>query len=305
MDGARILLLGHGAVGRAFEHLLGERHDLAIWDRDLDTREETIDLESTVGDREFIFFALPTNPHEEMARRIARLVSPDCICLSIAKGLDEAGRPPFRILDAELPGSQPRGFIYGPMIAHDLQQGRAGFAMLGTANEVVYRRVAALFAGTPLHLAHSDDVPGCSWAVIGKNLYAPLIGAADALALGDNVRGFLVCAILAELDDLCRAMGGRAGSAYTVAGLGDLVTTATSESSHHRRIGADLASGRTDRMSGAGVNIRGEGVHALAMIERHGLLEVDRYPFMALVRNMLAEPARAADRLREAIDQWG
>ena len=85
----------------------------------------------------------------------------------------------------------------------------------------------------------------------------PLIGAADALELGDNVRGFLVCAILDELDRVVCAMGGETGTAYSPAGLGDLVTTATSESSHHRRIGADLARGRTDRQGGSGANIRG------------------------------------------------
>lgn len=305
MQPASILLLGHGAVGRAFEHLLGERHELAIWERDLDSWEETLDLESSVPGRDFIFFTLPTSPHEELARRIAPLAGPDCICLSIAKGLDDAGRPPAAIFDAELDAAQPRGVIYGPMIARDLQQGRAGFAMLGSVDAAVYRRVAGLFADTPLHLAHSDDVIGCSWAVIAKNIYVPLIGAADALELGDNVRGFLVCAVLDELDAVCRAMGGRAGTAYTMAGLGDLVTTATSEASHHRRIGADLAAGSTEHLAGEGANIRSEGVHALAMVERHQLLDLDHYPLMQLMRNMLDEPARAAERLRAAIERWG
>lgn len=305
MDKARALVLGHGAMGQVMERLLAPRHALAFWDRDLDTGEETVELESVAGERDFILFAVPTKPHEELARRVAAVMRSDCICLTVAKGLDERGRPPFEILDTELGARQRHGVIYGPMIARDLDAGRAGFAMLGSSDADVRERSLRLFADTPLQLEPTDDVAGASWAVILKNLYVPLIGAADALELGDNVRGFLVCRILRELDAICRSLGGRAGTAYTVAGLGDLVTTATSESSHHRRIGADLATGRTDRMGASGANIRGEGINTLAMIERHALLPLDDHPLMALMRDMLAAPAGAGERLRRAIAAGG
>lgn len=301
MDKARVLVLGHGAMGRVMEGLLAPRHELGIWDRDLDTREETVELESVAGDRDFIVFALPTRPHAELAQRVAAVMQPGCICLTIAKGLDEQGRAPYEILEAEPAVRHRYGVLYGPMIARDLEAGRAGFAMLGSSERDVREGTLELFAGSSLQLEPSDDVAGVSWAVILKNLYVPLIGAADALALGDNVRGFLMCRILQELDTVCRSLGGRAGTACTVAGLGDLVTTATSESSHHRRIGADLAAGRTDRMGVTGANIRGEGINTLAMIERHGRVPVDEYPLMALMRDMLADPAGAGERLRAAV----
>lgn len=301
MGKTRVLVLGHGAMGRTMERLLGPRHEVAVWDRDLDTWKETVELESVAGECDFILFALPASPHEELAHRVAAVMRPDCICLTVAKGLDAHGRAPFEILDAE-PGARHRyGVVCGPMIARDLQEGRAGFAMLGSTRAEVRERALGLFADTRLRLEPCDDVAGVSWAVILKNVYVPLIGAADELGLGDNVRGYLVCRILQELDTICRRLGGRAGTAYTVAGLGDLVTTATSETSHHRRIGADLANGRTDRMGITGANIRGEGVNALAMIERHGLLPIDEYPLMTLMRGMIAAPARAGECLRQAV----
>ena len=305
MQRARVLLLGHGAISRAMEHLLGERHELTIWDRDLDTWEENVELESVAGEPDFILFTLPTNPHEELARRVASVIRRDCVCLSIAKGLDDAGRTACAILEAELPIGQPIGVIYGPMIARELQQGRAGYAMLGTRDRDTWRRAVDLFAETPLRLEHSRDIVGVSWAVILKNIYVPLIGAADALELGDNVRGFLVCAILRELDEVCTTLGATPGTAYTVAGLGDLVTSATSESSHHRTIGADLARGRTDGIKREGGNIRTEGVHTLAMIERHGIVDIDQYPLMNLMRTLLDDPAGAAEALRDAVLAWG
>ena len=63
-----------------------------------------------------------------------------------------------------------------------------------------------------------------------------LFGISDELELGDNMRGFLAAAVLRELDVIVRQMGGKPGTASSLAGLGDLITTATSESSHHHEL---------------------------------------------------------------------
>jgi glycerol-3-phosphate dehydrogenase (NAD(P)+) len=78
-------------------------------------------------------------------------------------------------------------------------------------------------------------------------------------------------------------MGGNAGTPYGLAGLGDLVTTATSVKSHHHELGRSLARGETG-------NIKGEGVHTLAMIEQHGLFEWRDYPLFSLIKRLLAQP---------------
>jgi glycerol-3-phosphate dehydrogenase (NAD(P)+) len=70
----RVLILGHGAMGRMFETLLSGRCELAVWDRDPDSGEETAPLEGLAGDRELVIFALPAHPHDELARRLARIL---------------------------------------------------------------------------------------------------------------------------------------------------------------------------------------------------------------------------------------
>ena len=55
------------------------------------------------------------------------------------------------------------------------------------------------------------------------------------------MRGYLAVAALRELDQIVCKMGGQAGSPYHLAGLGDLITTATSEDSHHHELGRMLA----------------------------------------------------------------
>ena len=114
---------------------------------------------------------------------------------------------------------------------------------------------------------------------------------ADELKLGDNVRGYLAVAALKELDAIVMHMGGHAGTAYALAGLGDLITTATSGDSHHHELGRRLARGETD-------DISGEGVHTLKMVEQFKLLPVQDYPLFRLVTELLQAPATIGERLR-------
>lgn len=293
---SQVLILGHGEMGRSMEKLLAPRHDLVIWDRNLDTWQENILLEEAAQGRAVVFFTLPTNPHAELAERLLGRLPPDAVCISIAKGLDEAGRTPAQVFQTVFGARQAYALLYGPMIAEELRAGRAGFAMLGCTEQIIFAHVQALFAETALHLRHTTDITGISWAVILKNVYVPLIGAADALQLGDNVRGYLLTAALEELDIIVQRMGGKAGTAYSVAGLGDLITTATSAGSHHRQIGADLVASRFDRLGGDGINIRGEGIHTLHMVRQHALFKTDDLPLYQLIEQIVAEPRDIAEK---------
>ncbi|MFD0738878.1 NAD(P)H-dependent glycerol-3-phosphate dehydrogenase [Lysobacter koreensis] len=291
-NATRVLILGHGAMGRAFETLLSARHDVAVWDRDLVTGVETQPLEAAARGREVVMFALPSNPHDELAARLAPCLATNALCVSIAKGLDARGRTPAQVFAQHFGPRRDWAFLYGPMLARELQAGRPGFAMAASLRPSAGARLQALFAGTALHLDCLDDVHGAAWAAILKNVYVPLIGAADGLALGDNLRGFLVAEATRELAGIVEAMGGRADTAYTLAGLGDLVTTATSASSHHRRLGADLATGDATQLAASGANIRSEGVHTVAMVRAHALFAWERFALFALVCDFLDDPAR-------------
>ncbi|RNF83079.1 hypothetical protein [Montanilutibacter psychrotolerans] len=298
----RVLILGHGAMGRAFETLLGTRHQVTIWDRDLQTGVETQPLEEAALDCEVVLFALPTNPHDELARRLAPCLAGGTICLSIGKGLDEQGRTPAQIFQQHFGSRVGWALLYGPMLARELQAGRGGFAVAASSQPAVGPQLDDLFDGTPLRFDHSGDVQGAAWAAILKNVYVPLIGATDALAMGDNLRGFLLTEATRELAGIIEAMGGQAETAHTVAGLGDLVTSATSASSHHRRIGAELTAGRSGELAASGANIRSEGVHTLAMVRTHRLFAWEQFALFALVCRFFDNPAQLEPDLRAYLD---
>jgi len=221
---------------------------------------------------------------------IAPLLQPTCICLSIAKGLDEAGQTAAQIFASVLGERRPYVLLYGPMISEEIRAGRYAFGQVGCRDENLYTPVRELFAGTRLFTEYTSDIAGISWSVILKNVYAMAFGMADELGLGDNMRGYLAVASLHELDQIVRSMGGRECSPFHLAGLGDLIATATSEESHHHQLGRMLARGET-------AGIEGEGVHTLAMVSKHRLLREADYPLFHLVHEMVKVPGDAAARI--------
>lgn len=297
----QVLILGRGAMGSMFESLLGERARVTTWERDLETGVESDPLEELAAGRDAVILAVPAMPHDELAGRLAACLDAETLCLTIAKGVDEDGCTPADIFARHFGDTPDPGpawaVIYGPMIADDLDGGRCGFALASANRPAIADRARDLVGGGPLYLRSHDDPHGAAWAAILKNIYVPLIGMSDELDLGDNMRGFLVSEALEELAAIVEHLGGRPGTAYSLAGVGDLVTTATSADSHHRGIGRAIGRGELESAVDTGDNVRSEGVHAIMQIRRHGLLEIADYPLLAFVADLLATPTDPRRRM--------
>jgi glycerol-3-phosphate dehydrogenase (NAD(P)+) len=291
----RILILGHGEMGRAMEYLLRQRHRITLWERHPKPDAPPVALDSVAAEQDFILFCLPATPHFELASRLRSRLRHDSVCLSVAKGLDEHGRTAALALEGALGPAAAFGVLYGPMISEEIRDGRPAFAQAGTKHADTYGRVRELFDGTSLYLEHSTDIAGISWSAVLKNVYAILFGVADEIGMGDNTRGYLAVAAVDELERLVAGLGGLPESPRQLAGLGDLITTATSAGSHHREVGRRLARGQEAPT--------GEGVHTLEMVHAHGLFDTRGYPLFDLIGRMLAEPATARAQMQNFLNR--
>ena len=279
----KVLILGYGEMGHAMEYLLKERHQLDIWEKYPQENFRSVELKDAAPEADIVLFCLPVNPHREVVKQIAPLLKNSCLCLSIAKGLDEAGQTAAQIFADNFPSHLAYGLLYGPMISEEIRVGRYAFGQLGCSDIDTYNKAHELYRDTRLYTEHSSDVIGISWSVILKNVYALVFGMADELRLGDNMRGYLSVAALRELDQIVRKMGGQSGSPYHLAGLGDLITTATSENSHHHELGRKLAREEDQ-------DIEGEGIHTLEMVNKHQLFDIEDYPLFHLIHDIVRNP---------------
>ncbi|MDP2695586.1 MAG: hypothetical protein Q8O58_12080 [Gallionella sp.] len=288
----RVLILGYGEMGHAMEYLLAARHDVRIWNMGEVVRGSRATLGDEVAEAQAILFCLPVNPHHEIASRIAPYLAQGSLCLSIAKGLDESGRTAAQVFESLFAGRHHYGVVYGPMISEELRAGRYGFADAVLSDAADFDVMHSLFRGSTLVCQQASDMHGRSWSVILKNVYAIMFGVADELKLGDNMRGHLMVAAIAELSGIVQSFGGQAHTPYSYAGLGDLMTTATSEDSHHHALGRQLARGEWS-------DISGEGVHTLRMVEKYRPFDWRGYPLFSLVRDIVTQPATLHERVED------
>jgi len=281
-------------MGHAMQHLLRRRHVISVWH--CDTPEGmVIPLTEAAVDKDMIILCIPTGPLYKVVSKLKPALHEDTLVISIAKGLDDEGRVAFDAVSAALESSSPRAVIYGPMISEELRADRPGFAQVGSPDPKWAQRALSLFADSGLYLTATADTTGISWCAVLKNIYAMAFGMADELKLGDNVRGYLATVTMQELAAISRQKGGTEAAPYGLAGLGDLLTTATSTDSHHHALGMQLARGERD-------NLAGEGTHTIRLISQLDLIDIQRYPLMQLIQEILLTDCNVQEKWQCFLD---
>ncbi len=95
------------------------------------------------------------------------------------------------------------------------------------------------------HVFGSYDLLGAELAGALKNIIALGSGILGGLGLGRNIQGLLIARGLAEMVYFGKSLGASSQAFIGVAGIGDLVATATSSSSRNYSFGVRLAQGET------------------------------------------------------------
>jgi glycerol-3-phosphate dehydrogenase (NAD(P)+) len=135
-----------------------------------------------------------------------------------------------------------------------------------------------------------------------KNIVALSCGIAGGLGYGDNTRAALITRGMAEITRLGCAMGCQPRTFTSLAGIGDLIVTATSPHSRNNRAGTLMGQGASAKEAAEKVGMVVEGINALPgavkLAEKYG---VDM-PIVRAVDAIVAgrvSPADAVDALMQ------
>ena len=286
-----VLILGYGEMGHALQALLRSFHKVTIWNRSSIDGESFLPLETVAPKADIIIFCLPVNAHAPVLKTLLPIMNKETLCISIAKGLNESALTAAEIFQSHV---ENYALIYGPMISEEICSDKAGFAEFGCSDPSHYKTVIELFKQTKLYLKPTDDIMGISWSVILKNVYALAFGMIDELDMGKNVRGFLTVIALAELDQITMLLGGQERSCYGLAGLGDLITTGSSEDSRHHSLGRRIARGDYSDM-------KAEGTHTLLMVEKFDRFDWKKYPIFMTLREIISEKISAKNGIESLL----
>lgn len=139
----------------------------------------------------------------------------------------------------------PVAVLSGPTFAVEVARGLPAAAVVACPDSDVAARLQKGLASPTFRLYRSSDVVGVEIAGATKNVVAIAAGIVDGLKLGANTRAALLTRALAEIRRLGTRLGGLPETFSGLAGVGDLILTATGDLSRNRRVGLALAAGKS------------------------------------------------------------
>jgi glycerol-3-phosphate dehydrogenase (NAD(P)+) len=267
MRSVHVTVLGSGSWGSTVASLAAGNTPTTLWARDQAVADEiesdrtnsrylgdkllhrslraTADLGTAVEQADVLVVGLPTQAIRRVLEQAAPHLRPWVPVISLAKGLEQSTRQrPTQVIGECLPG-HPVGLMAGPNIAGEIVDGKAAAAVIATPDLGIAASLQPLFAGRRFRIYINDDVLGCELGGVLKNIIAIAAGMADGLGVGVNTSALVVSRGLAEITRLGAAMGADPATFAGLTGMGDLIATCMSRASRNRRVGEELAKGRT------------------------------------------------------------
>lgn len=154
-----------------------------------------------------------------------------------------------------------------------------------------------------LRLYASQDVIGVEIGAALKNVIAIGAGVCTGLGLGSNSVAALVTRGLVEITRLALALGGKERTLAGLAGLGDLVLTATGPLSRNRSVGIQLGEGSKLPEILARTTMVAEGVSTCRAAHQLGLKQRVELPITAKLYDVLYLEKAPALAIRELMDR--
>jgi glycerol-3-phosphate dehydrogenase (NAD(P)+) len=222
------------------------RNDLFLPDAPLQpTLRATTDLPAAVRGAEIVVSVAPSHAVRRVMAEAAPGIAPAAVVVSASKGL-EAGthRRMTEVLAEVLPARDQIVALSGPTFAREVYERQPTAAVVAGCSAETARRAQEALGAPHFRLYTNSDVVGVELAGALKNVVAIAAGMLDGMELGHNARAALITRGLAEIARLGVALGARPATFAGLAGMGDLLLTATGPLSRNRSLGVEVGKGK-------------------------------------------------------------
>ena len=281
-----LAIVGAGSWGTALAIALSARfRTIRMWTRSLEQAEEisatrenrrylpgfrlagnigiSSDLESAIAHAEIILLAVPSAYLRHTLQMMRPHLSDGSVFVSATKGIEQGTLCRMSDVIAQALQLESRAkvaVLSGPTFAAEIASNEPAAVVIASESSTLATHIQQSFATRELRLYTTSDVTGVEIGGALKNVVAIGAGVCNGLGLGSNSVAALVTRGLAEITRLAVAVGGEARTLSGLAGLGDLVLTATGDTSRNRSVGVELGKGRKLDQILAGMTAVAEGV---------------------------------------------
>lgn len=316
-------ILGAGTWGTALARLLAiNGRSVALWsavEHEIDTLAATRrhphlpdvtipaeitltkDIAAAVMDRDLVIFAVSSAFIRTTAHRAAPHLAAGQIVANVAKGIEERTLMTLsEVIADEIQKTSNIAVrtvaLSGPTHAEEVAAELPTAIVSASRDAAAAAMVQDILMSTFLRVYTSADVRGVELCGALKNIVALAAGISTGLGFGDNTKAALLTRGMAEIVRLGTAMGCNAATFYGLAGIGDMIVTATSRHSRNNRAGELLARGYDKEQAVAEIGMVVEGFFALPAALRLAEIYQVELPIIFAVNDIVhhgADPHQA------------
>jgi glycerol-3-phosphate dehydrogenase (NAD(P)+) len=164
------------------------------------------------------------------------------ICAS--KGIEkDSHKLAVEIVKEEVKGDYKAAVVSGPSFAKEVASGLETKVVVASDQTETAEKIKKLIETEKFKVETSNDMVGLELGGALKNVLAILSGMAAGAGLGKDFQAAVFTEGLREIVKLGNKMGAKESTFYSVAGLGDLFLTSTSDQSRNFTFGYKLGSG--------------------------------------------------------------
>lgn len=291
-------IIGSGSFGMAIANLLAENVDVLLYARREEVRQaiekregrysvlspriQAVSDLKLVADRcQLIFPIVPSQAFRSMMQQLSPFLSPTHFLIHGTKGLDIATLEKGESLRPEHIKTMSQviqeesivcriGCLSGPNLSKEIMEGQPAATLIASPFTEVIKAGQAVLKSNRFQVYGDHDIIGAELAGALKNIIALAAGILGGKGLGKNLWALLVTRGLSEMIHIGKAVGADTKPFLGVAGIGDLVATASSPNSRNYQAGYRLGKGETlEEIMETSVDVI-EGVKTLETIRALG-----------------------------------
>ena len=283
----KIGILGAGTWGIALARMLcNAGHDVTVWsaiEAEVDSLSSTRrhpnlpgvelpdqlrytkDISDACTGMDILVFATPSVYIRSTAEKAAPYIADGQIIVDVAKGIEaETLYTMTEIIADEIQNPTVRLVaLSGPTHAEEVVKDLPTAIISASDDVAAAETVQKVFTTGRMRAYTNDDIHGVELCGALKNVIALASGIATGLGCGDNAKAALITRGIAEICRLGIAMGCKEQTFVGLAGIGDLIVTATSMHSRNNRCGMLIGQGVPVEDAIRQVGMVVEGLNAL------------------------------------------
>ncbi|MDO4484666.1 MAG: NAD(P)H-dependent glycerol-3-phosphate dehydrogenase [Clostridia bacterium] len=316
-------VLGAGTWGMALARMLcNSGHEVMVWsaiESEIDGMEQTHahpnlkgmvipegirftkQLPEVCQDKDILLFAVPSVFVRSTAAKADPYIREGQIIVDVAKGIEpDSLLTMSQVIASALTKPVKVVALSGPTHAEEVARDLPTTIVSACEDLAVAEYVQDVFMNTCMRVYTNTDVMGVEICGALKNIIALASGISYGLGNGDNAKAALITRGMAEISRLCRKIGCQERTVFGLAGIGDVIVTATSMHSRNNRCGMLIGQGVKAAEAIRQVGMVVEGINAIpAALELAEKYQVE-IPLIAAVDAVVnhdADPAATVQKL--------